>query len=281
MNSFLKNILTISYFAYALAFTIISCNQSVHKDSNSFNRLTVNLENSNNIIFNDTRMHYYEMQKRLNSPIDAPNIGKWFNSVEALMVYSQQAFDSIEYLKKEIDHSVILENIKKLISRYRQNITQLNSKNEEYLSVTVKKYLSIDSSGYLELPNDLMVAKFQNDVRSVENYYVSYYNSITSPSCNLGMITGSLLVGQSTNHLKKGEKLEISAGVGQYFNNCNLYVQIDGKSINDSMKNGFVTYKLIPQGNVGKHKLPVIINYVNNKGEHIKDTLDVEYTIDN
>jgi GldM N-terminal domain len=122
-----------------------------------------------------------------------------------------------------------------------------------------------------------MLRKFENNVRVMENQFVTYCNhkvgGYTEEFTRFG-----ILIGQSSNYVKAGGNIEIQAGVGEYSLAAKPKITIMGKEI-DSKEKGYALYKFKTPLKAGKYIVPIIIEYIDESG--IKQQLKnkIEYTV--
>jgi hypothetical protein len=147
--------------------------------------------------------------------------------------------------------------------------TTIDSKNN---LTSVLNNLSINS-------RNALLSKIKNTILNMEYDVLRYLENINSPGCNLVKFDYyNILVGQSTTHLKKGDVLEISAGVGNYARATKPSITIDGKNVEAFDAVGTLKKKIV--GKIGKYFIPVKIEFTDENGIHQKRTETVEYTID-
>jgi hypothetical protein len=116
------------------------------------------------------------------------------------------------------------------------------------------------------------------EISSLENAMIRTckYNSQTF-SC-LRFIKYGIIVGQSSTHVKKGDVLTITAGMGEFSSHNKPQININNKAI--EVNGGHASYKLKVNGAIGKNKIPVQVEYLDENGKRNIKTEIVEYTID-
>ena len=289
----MKSLIDYKYRGFALilfsSILINACTSTSSTENEFYKISTENLQNSNERIFRNTQFSYFQIEELLRKPLTAYYAKPYKTKAKEAMELSQNIYDSLESIKdnQTKNGNKIKDNISKLILNYIKFFNNLEL--EKYSNVSVNKIFMGDSLKYTSFISKInfedkniklfSLCKIQNDIRCFENNYVSYCNSNVSPSCNLGSITTSLLVGQNTNHLKKGEILEISAGIGQYAQNTTLSATINNEILKQD-RVGIVNYKFKVSGKNGKNSIPIILKYKDTRDEEKTDTIKIEYTID-
>jgi hypothetical protein len=289
----MKSLIDNKYKSFVLilfsSILINACDSTSSTENKFYITSTENLQNSNERIFKNTQYSYFQIEELLREPFTAYHAKAYKTKAKEAMELSQNIYDSLESIKKNETKkgSKIKNNVSKLILNYIKFFNNLEL--EKYSNVSVNKFFMGDSVKYISFISEInfenknikqfSLCKIQNDIRCFENNYVSYCNNNASPGCNLGSITTSLLVGQNTNHLKKGEILEILAGIGQYAQNTTLSATINNEILKQD-RIGTVSYKFKVSGKSGKNSIPIILRYKDTRDEEKTDTVIIEYTID-
>lgn len=123
----------------------------------------------------------------------------------------------------------------------------------------------------------LLKNTIQNKALLLENKIVAFCKNKTEGGCILRYDKFSVLIGQNTNQLKRGETLEISAGVGAYSMAAQAKISFNGFTI--PTINGVSTFKLKTNDSPGKHSVPVNIIFINENGETVSGKYNIDYTI--
>ncbi len=123
----------------------------------------------------------------------------------------------------------------------------------------------------------LLLNTLKNKALLLENKIVGFCKMKTEGGCILRFDKFSALIGQNTNQLKRGEILEISAGVGTYSMAAQAKISFDGIII--PTINGVANYKLKANVPPGKHAIPVNIVYTNENGETVTRKFNIDYTV--
>lgn len=126
---------------------------------------------------------------------------------------------------------------------------------------------------------NVMLSKFVNNVKVCENETVTYcYNKI-------GFLDGAsmydkfvAIVGQSSNYVKAGDNLEISAGVGSFSTASNPVITINGRVV-PLTADGVAIHKFKTSQKAGRNFVPVKIEYTKPDGTKEIKTFNIEYTI--
>ncbi|MEO6683393.1 MAG: gliding motility protein GldM [Ginsengibacter sp.] len=121
-----------------------------------------------------------------------------------------------------------------------------------------------------------MLSKFQNNVKNAESEIVTYtHNQIGAVKVVYDQFAA--LVGQSSNYVMPGEKIQITAGVGAYSAAAAPEVTIGGNRIPVGA-NGRAEYTITATG-AGSHKIPVMVKYTKPDGTTESKSFPVEYTV--
>jgi gliding motility-associated protein GldM len=122
-----------------------------------------------------------------------------------------------------------------------------------------------------------ILSKFQNDVKTSENRVVSFCHQQVGHVV-VRFTQFDAIIGQNSNYLMPGQKLEIKAGVGAFSPQAKPTISIAGQSqsIGDS---GFVKYETVVPAGIGTRTIPVHITYQDQDGNMKVLDRVVTYTI--
>ncbi len=123
-----------------------------------------------------------------------------------------------------------------------------------------------------------ILRELENNVRVLENQFVTYcFNKIGSTDGDGSFDKFGVIIGQSSNIVKAGDKIEITAGIGSFSVRANPKITIDGKEI--QMENAVASYKFKTPLKAGKYSIPVKIEYTDVDGSKKIQTNKVEYNV--
>lgn len=121
-----------------------------------------------------------------------------------------------------------------------------------------------------------MLSMFQSNVKNAENEIVTFcHNQIGAVKVIYDQF--GVLVGQSSNYLMPGQKLEITAGVGAYSKQAQPRISINGAPASVDA-NGRAVYSLTA-GGAGSHSVPVSVTYVKPDGTPETQNIKVDYVV--
>ena len=121
-----------------------------------------------------------------------------------------------------------------------------------------------------------MLSKFQNGVKNAESQIVTYcHNQIGAVKVIYDQFAA--LVGQSSNYVMPGQKIDITAGVGAYSKAAAPTVTIGGANVPVG-PDGRALYSITASG-AGSHSLPVVVTYTKPDGTKESKSFPLEYTV--
>ncbi|MEI9810185.1 MAG: hypothetical protein WDO16_21235 [Bacteroidota bacterium] len=88
----------------------------------------------------------------------------------------------------------------------------------------------------------------------------------------------STIIGQSSNIVRSGEQIEITAGVGAFSRIASLKITIAGKEVTAGDE-GIALYKFKSSSKPGTHFIPVKLSYTDQDGKEQTIEKNVEYTV--
>ncbi len=214
------------------------------------------------------------------------------------MVYNEETKDSVEdYRADNLDASTrLFENrgkgkeLKEKLEQYRTNMLSLDpSIKKEYektFQVNTIPPKSLEgkqkdfTQSYFHMTPTVaaltMLSMFQNDVKNAENEIINYIHS------QIGAVKViydqfSALVGQSSNYLMPGDKLDITAGVGAFSKAAQPQITING-AFSPIDAEGKANYSVTASG-TGSHSIPVNVTFTKPDGSKETKSFNVQYTV--
>lgn len=124
----------------------------------------------------------------------------------------------------------------------------------------------------------IMLNKIENDVLETEKKLLEYCNS---RFCIMKVIYSQYqaLAVLSSSYVKKGQPIEITAGVGGFTHTVKPRVTIDGKVIQLNENGGTAVHRFTADGRPGKHSVMVQIDFTGFNGSQDRVTRKLEYII--
>jgi len=123
-----------------------------------------------------------------------------------------------------------------------------------------------------------VLAKFENDIRNTEKEIISFCYSRTVPGCGLGYEAFKIILAQSSDNVKAGDYIEITAGVGAFSVAAQPKFTIDGK-LTPSDEDGILIYKFKTPSKAGKYTKSVKMEYLKPDGTKESITKEIEYNV--
>ena len=121
-----------------------------------------------------------------------------------------------------------------------------------------------------------MLSMFQSNIKNAENEIVTYcHNQIGAVKVIYDQFAA--LVGQSSNYVMPGQKVEITAGVGAYSKQAQPRISINGASA-PLDADGRATYTVTASG-AGNRSVPVNVTYTKPDGTSETKSFNVQYTV--
>ena len=190
-------------------------------------------------------------------------------------------FTDSNYLRKTPDWKMVDIHIKEAVKKYKS----VDSTFEKTFSLELQllnnsvdsSNISINFLGNNVEAQKLFFNKMTNQILIIENELINYCRSRISDGGDWFDSEG-VLIGQNTNHLRKGDQLIISAGVGAYSSKANPEITIAGKKIH--LTDGIAISKIKISDAPGKYNKTVRIDYIGKYKQPQSFKVNVEYTVD-
>ncbi len=211
--------------------------------------------------------------------------------------WNKELQDSVEAYKEDnLDASTLLfetkgegEKLKERLDQYKENMLNIDptirNQFEKTFPVSTVPPLSVDgkeksfTTSFFHMTPTIaaitMLSKFQNNIRNAESEIVTYaHNQIGAVEVHMDQV--GVLIGQNSNYLMPGDKLEITAGVGAYSSAAAPVISINGSNVPVSQGQGMYSTTVSGSGN---HNVNVSVRFTdeNNKVQTI--TKVVPYTV--
>jgi hypothetical protein len=281
---------------FVIAGITFSCSSGNSDKDKLYLMLAESFENSRQSMGAHAFSELMELKSKTEGPITHIKASIWFLKAKKLNEYTTEILKYVDSLKalqsnnERINKSMTTFLINKLVE-YELNMFAIDSQLiyvlRDHVSVFPTILRSKDRRG--EKAN-LFLDKLDNETQLIFlkqlQSNIAHMASVMIEFCNHKMSshvvhwdTYSAIIGQNTTHLKAGETLEITAGLGAFNNQSNPVIKILGKKI-PLNENAYVEYKMKVAEKPGKYEVPVKISYTDQDGKKQEITKQVSYTID-
>lgn len=301
------------------AFVFASCSNNSTNSLAVFNATEEGLQRSNEAIAASSNTIYHALDDRLTNPRTAMHANIWQPKAMIIKQKSSEVINYIEALVKELKKEAGLktENFKPVFkednldaasrlfidkNKGKELYEKLKNYKKEMLAVDpeinnqfgknspiLTKDFEYEDDKQKEFANTFfnntptiaalaMLRKFENNVKIMENQYVEFcLNKIANNGEGFTFIRS--LIGQSSNTVKGGDKIEITAGIGAFSVGAQSKVTINGKLFQPNSIEGVAKYNFKTPLKPGKYSIPVKIEYTAEDGTRKVITKKVDYTV--
>ena len=132
-----------------------------------------------------------------------------------------------------------------------QSFDNSNSKQPDFFKSFFENTSAIVALAFLD--------KLENNIKVIENRMLSFCMNQCAYVV-LDCRQPYAILGQSSTYLKSGEKIEITAGVGEFLTGNNATLTVNKREIKVD-ENGIAIYKFKVRGKAGIHNMPVEISH--------------------
>ncbi|MGB8195291.1 MAG: hypothetical protein WCF67_25365, partial [Chitinophagaceae bacterium] len=194
--------------------------------------------------------------------------------------FSEQTFEVLDKeLKKDTGfYASMHKNILELQKGFPIYSLKESGQQKDILAMAKVNTVSSYFKNTTALEALVMLNKIENDVLITENMLVDYIDNITTVLDCGNYEQFSAIISQNSSYLKRGQPLEIYAGVGAFSLSANPTIRINGRKV-DVLPDGVAEYQETVSGKPGKHSIPVTIEYTKADGSSSKITKQVQYTV--
>lgn len=275
------------------SFFFYSCLTKEKSNFEFINSINEGLINSNKFIHQQSVVIYKRLEEKLQDPTTrertsvwrpkalligkiSSNIASFIDSLATELDSFEESNKSMDLYDKLKDYKLMILGIDPELNNVFSNRLQILNKKFDQFEKNKNKFKNVFSTiSTPEISN--LLNTLLNNIAINENQMLSFCDQKTTTTYD-GVTIFSILVGQNSTHFKPGEKLKISAGVGAYSMKCSPKVNVNGRSV--KVEEGVAKYEMNVSGNVGKHTVPVSIEYINENGIIDQHKSEIEYYID-
>jgi hypothetical protein len=304
---------------FVLLFLLLSCNRLEEKDMAVLSAANESLEVSNKTIENNSLEIYSALNAYLSDPSKRTYTLKWQPIAEQVKTLTDSVITTINIIRQKLitetggafgriqstSHFNKTQPVSKVffiekngeelnqqLANYKQKLFLINeefanafekniliyTKEYEIDSSTSKDFVTTYFKNINTLSAFLLLNKIENNIRKIENDFVRFCFDRTSVIHGCGFSQNiSTILSQNSTVFKVGESIEITAGVGSFNTVSQLKITIDNKDV--EINDGIGNYKSKVDKTVGKHTIPVTIEFTKPDGIKLKKSQQIEYTV--
>jgi hypothetical protein len=174
---------------------------------------------------------------------------------------------------------------------YQRQSTSLNKE----LAIVFQKDISTSFKGFSDLKNMenyslknyskifdnllyLKLVELKNRILNLKYKSLEFCNNKCSVIRCLIYEKFSAIVGQNSNVFRKGDKVSITAGIGEFSTSAMPNISVSNKKI-EINPDGVAIYEFAAPKQKGKYKVPVFIEYTKPDGTKDKKQYTIEYEV--
>ena len=280
---------------------------------NAFKTINESLEKTNTAVNASTEQIIASLNQKMNDPATRDRATIWKPKADQVAGFAKEAYSFLDGLKKEIVAAstkggklkedeqnattrILVKEGKgkqllEVLKRYKESVLKVDPKIETEFANSFAVNLDAPKSensnkktweeAYFYMAPAVgvlsILSKFQNDVRTSENKVVTFCHEQVG-KVEVVFDSYAAIVGQNSNYLMPGQKLEIKAGIGAFSKEAKPTIMIGGAAVPIG-EEGFAL-KELDGGAVGPHTIPVTISYTNqNTGQVERKEVKVEYIV--
>lgn len=285
---------------------------------NAFKTVNKSLETTNSTVDKSTNSILTSLQQKLSDPTTAEKAQVWYPKALQAQGLSKSVYSYIQSLKdrilKEADGDpnnpekrfkednldigtrVMIEKgegpkLLKMLQDYRTSLLavdpEIGNEFKTSLPINLEKPKSDTKAGrtwegaYFHMVPTVaaltILSKFQNDIRTSENRVVAFcHNKVGEVVVVYDTYTA--FAATNSSYVMPGDEMEITAGVGAFSKAALPKITIEGSQVELS-EDGAAHRKLTASASLGKHSVPVTIEFTDQEGKKQVIKKDIEYTV--
>jgi hypothetical protein len=266
------------YFTFALITFLSSC--SNNNEETIYKTLTDGFTASYKLINRQSETELAVLQNKKLEPATAMKATIWHERALAIRESSKAMMKYIGKMKtsEQMQKSKAYEAYDSL-NRFKEFILNIDPLLRSEFSNLILADSSVEKNvevleGFAAEP---MLTYIQNNIAIAENRLIRFCNEQVSTSFDR-YDTYSAIIAQNSKYVKPGDQIEITAGIGAFSRAASPSISVAG--INMAIEeDAAVHYKSSAPNQIGKHIIPVKIEFRDQDGRPQLITKDVEFTV--
>jgi len=270
-----------SYFVLALL--VISCRQN--EKNQVFADSILSFTTANSAISAHYQFNYAELSK-LAIEIETTDSAKaWLKRLDSLSSLSNQVLNCLDRLEGETSKGDPFTEFDSRLIDFTDYVFHTITVRREHVQpdTLVLKLKSFGLRNYISRENSnhraLAVESIRSAILETNSRIAEYALGKSRLGCILEFDVISIILAQNATHLRKGDELIIEGGIGEISRRYPATFSFGKGSSLRPGYDGMVKYKKIISEEVGVHEIPVVVNYVDNYGKPIEETISVKYEV--
>lgn len=270
----------------------LAFNSSCQRNSNKerlLQYLKEDIEKASITINTSIQIILSEIEEKKNNPPTSTKGGIWLQKALAINQHSQNLFTEINELKTTNTSLLKIDKLNQRIRNYADTILAIDPKIrdnfKEYFVDTVPVHHSLPSLWErLNILNDvddedriIILSQLQLGILQRARTIISLCNMSIPIPCSF-YTSYSTIIGQNSQVITAGEKLEIVAGVGAFSSRVRPIITING-SVQEISEDGTAIFQYVPRGKPGNRRIPVSIEFLDEYGIAQKVEREVTYRL--
>jgi hypothetical protein len=249
-----------------------SCRSSLSKEEILINQLEATFEDNRNMIKNQSEQSIQSLRSKLQDQMTRDHALKWLDRALKIQAETKTILSALEEKIKTLDEpeseqklSILINNFKEKIKQIDLQITnQFGSRINDVMLIAYKtkdnKLASQFSFGdFSEFQKKSITENVIVKIELLESEILAYCD-VNSDAMVENYNKFSTIIGSSTTHLKQGDWMTITGGIGEFVTSVKANMKVDNRLLTAN-KNGFIEYKFKAIENVGKHSKLVTIEF--------------------
>jgi hypothetical protein len=273
--------INIYFLLSILLLNLIGCDNK--KENNEISFLNNTVIQATDVIIKNSAASYNQLENELNKQFKNENLAL-YNQIAILEKEEATAICSYIDSIKNIESIGWIKIINKL-ETFKNSTKERGKIIFENDSIYIHSLDSIltfmPEKEFKSLSKDLQMSVLNRmvfGIRNLENDFIKICIYKTTPICGLNMSKMSFLIGQSATHVRTGDLLTITAGVGEFSAATKPIISIGDNNIEVNGGQGIRVMKV--KEKVGINKIPIKIEYTDENGKKNTKTEIIEYTIE-
>lgn len=254
---------------------VVSCSSHNKDDRILMAQITENFDQSTRQFMLVSREKLHSIADQLLEDCSAEKAKRWYPKAEKIDSLSQDLLQML--LEKTSSKKMVpaeITAIRHKLLVYRDSVLASDSLIRENFAANFNFVNQYDSAFFITPGNGSNDIKKDISLNALSTYFHLLTNQVARTELILlaffvvhincsedNFYRTELIVGQSSQHLQPGEKLTVTAGLGNFSSKNIQRIQLDGHEIKLG-ENGLATLSIVAPDKPGTYTVPVIINYL-------------------
>lgn len=268
-----------------------SCRSSFSKEEILINQLEATFEDARKMIKNQSVQSIESLRNKLQDQMTRDHAIKWLDKAVKIQAETKTIVSALKEKINTLNEPESEQKLNALINNFKEKVKQIDLQITKQFDSRINEVMVLDYKikegnmasqftfgDFSEFQKKSIIENVIVKIKLLESEILGYCDA-SSDVIIENYRRFSAIIGSNTTHLKQGDWMTITGGIGEFATQVKANMKVDNRLLT-SNENGIIEYKFKAIENVGKHSKLVTIEFINPNGEKESVEKQVEYTID-